>query len=148
MKPTGLLIAVVLLAALGGVVWYSNKKQEAATKSPSDAATKLLTIPDDQFQQIHVKKLTGEVIDLRRDNGRWQMTQPQQQRADQDTVGSIVSNLSSLNADKLIEDKATDLKSYGLGDPTLDITVTKKDGKTDEVLIGDDTPTGSGAYAK
>lgn len=148
MKPKGLLIAVVLLAVLGGVVWWSNKKQEAAAKSPTDASTKLLSIPDDQFQQIHIKKLTGEVIDLRRDSGRWQMTQPQPLRADQDTVGSIVSNLASLNADKLIEDKATDLKPYGLGDPTLDIVVTKKDGKTDEVLIGDDTPTGSGAYAK
>jgi len=148
MKPKGLLIAVVLLAGLSGLVWWSNKKQEAAGKSPTDTSTKLLSIPDDQLQQIHVKKLTGEVIDLRRDNGRWQMTQPQQQRADQDTVGSIVSNLSSLNADKLIEEKATDLKPYGLADPTLDIVVTKKDGKADEVLIGDDTPTGSGAYAK
>src|SRR5271157_4144554 len=109
MKPTGLLIAVALLAVLGGVIWWSNKKQEAAGKT-TDTSLKLLSIPDDQFQQIRVKKLTNEVIDLRRDNGKWQMTQPQQLRADQDTVGSMVSNLSSLNADKLVEDKATDLK--------------------------------------
>ena len=31
MKPKGLLIAVVLLAALSGVVLWSNKKQAAAT---------------------------------------------------------------------------------------------------------------------
>jgi hypothetical protein len=60
----------------------------------------------------------------------------------------MVSTLSSLNADKLIEDKATDLQPYGLQLPTLDITIVKKDGKSDELLIGDDTPTGSGAYAK
>ena len=148
MKPTGLLIAVAVLAVLGGVVFWSNKKQEAASKSPSDSNTKLLSIPDDQFQDIHLKKLTGEVIDLHRDSGKWQMVQPMQTRADQDTVGSMVSNLSSLNSDKLIDEKAGDLKPYGLGDPTLDIVVTRKDGKKDEVLIGDDTPTGSGAYAK
>jgi hypothetical protein len=148
MKPKGLLIAVVLLAALGGVVWWSNKKQEAAAKSPANANTKLMSIPDDQFQEVRVKKLTGEVIDLRRENGRWQMVQPQPLRADQDSVSSIVSNLASLNADKLIDEQATDLKPYGLNDPTLDITVTKKDGKTERVLVGDDTPTGSGAYAK
>src|SRR6185295_4748712 len=51
-------------------------------------------------------------------------------------------------ADKILEDKATDLKPYGIHDPTLDILITKKDGKTDELLVGDDTPTGSGAYAK
>ncbi|MGA2722806.1 MAG: DUF4340 domain-containing protein [Bryobacteraceae bacterium] len=148
MKPKGLLVAVAVLAVLGGLVWWSNKKQAAAGKSSTDATTKILSIPDDQFQEIRIKKLTGEVQDLHRVNGKWQLTQPNQLSADPDTVGSMVSSLSSLNADKVIEDKAADLQPYGLHVPTLDITVVKKDGKSDELLIGDDTPTGSGAYAK
>jgi hypothetical protein len=148
MKPKGLLVAVAVLAVLGGLVWWSNKKQAAASKTSTDTSTKLLSIPDDQFQEIKIKKLTGEVQDLRRVNGKWQLTQPNQLPADQDTVGSMVSSLSSLNADKLIEDKAADLQPYGLHLPTLDITVVKKDGKSDELLIGDDTPTISGSYAK
>src|ERR1035441_4867753 len=148
MKPTGLLVAVAVLAVLGGLIWWSNKKQSAASKTPTDTTTKLLSIPDDQFQEIRIKKLTGELQDLRRVNGKWQLTQPTQLSADPDTVGSMVSTLSALNADKLIEDKAADLQPYGLQLPTLDITVVKKDGKSNELLIGDDTPTGSGAYAK
>src|SRR5947209_7913809 len=148
MKPQGLLIAVVLLAVLGGATWWSNKKQAAAGKSPSDTSIKLLSIPDDQFQEIKIKKLTGEKLDLRRESGKWQMTEPKALPADQDAAGSMVSALSSLNADKVVEDKATDLKPYGLDSPTLDVSVVKKDGKTDELLIGDDTPTGSGSYAK
>jgi hypothetical protein len=147
MKPKGLLVAVAVLAVLGGLIWWSNKKQAAAGKSSTDT-TKILSIPDAQFQEIRIKKLTGEVQDLRRENGKWQLTQPNQLSADPDTVGSMVSSLSSLNADKVIEDKAADLQPYGLHIPTLDITVVKKDGKSDELLIGDDTPTGSGAYAK
>ena len=38
MKPKGLLIAVVLLAALGGATWWSNKKEASASKSTGDAA--------------------------------------------------------------------------------------------------------------
>jgi Domain of unknown function (DUF4340) len=149
MKPKGLLIAVVLLAVLGGVVWWSNKKQASASgKTDTTATTKLLTIPDDQFQEIRVRKVTGEVEDLQRENGKWRMTQPKPLAADQDAVSSMVSNLSSLNADKVIEEKAGDLKPYGLTDPTLSIQIKRKDGKTDELLVGDDTPTGSGAYAK
>jgi hypothetical protein len=147
MKPTGLLVAVAVLAVLGGLVWWSNKKQAAASKTSTDTI-KILSIPDDQFQEIRIKKLTGEVQDLRRVNGQWQLTQPTQLAADPDTVGSMVSSLSSLNADKVIEDKAADLQPYGLHVPTLDITVVRKDGKSDQLLIGDDTPTGSGAYAK
>lgn len=149
MKPTGLLIAVALLAVLGGAVWWSNKKQASADSSKkADTTTKLLSIPDDQFQNIRIKKVTGEVLDLDRENGKWKLTEPKPLPADQDAVSGVVTNLSSVNADAVVEDNASDLKQYGLADPTLDITVKRKDGKTDEVLIGDDTPTGSGAYAK
>ena len=148
MKPKGLLIAVVLLAVLSGVVWWSNKKQAAAPKTPTDTTTKMLTIPDDQFLEIRVRKLTGEVLDLRRDTGKWRIAEPLPLGADPDSVSSMVGNLTNLNADKVIEENASDLKPYGLDTPTLDIVVTKKDGKTAEVLVGDDVPTGSGAYAK
>jgi hypothetical protein len=150
MKPTGLLVAVALLAVLGAGVYFSNKSQAAKEKEPSkDAAAtpKLLEIPDDQFQQITIKKLTGEVIALKRDNGKWRMTQPKDLAADNDTVGSMTSSLGSLTADKVVEEKATDLKQFGLNDPTLDVTINRKDGKTDHLLVGDDTLTGSGAYA-
>jgi len=76
MKPKGLLIAVVLLAVLGGATWWSNKKQAAAAKTPADTSTKLLSVPDDQFQEIKIKKLTGETLRLRRENGKWQMLEP------------------------------------------------------------------------
>jgi uncharacterized protein DUF4340 len=32
--------------------------------------------------------------------------------------------------------------------PTLEVQIKRKDGKTDGLLVGDDTPTGSGAYTK
>ena len=147
MKPRGLLTAVVLLAILGGVVWWSNRKQAAAGKN-SDASNKLISIPDDQFQEIRIRKLTGETIALRRDNNKWALTEPKAERADQDAVSSMVSNLSSLNSDKVVDETAGDLKPYGLDTPTLDIQIKKKDGSSAEVLVGDDTPTGSGAYAK
>jgi hypothetical protein len=148
MKPTGLLVAVVVLGILGGAVWWSNKKQAAASKSPADTTTKLLTIPDDQFQEIRIKKQGSDAEDLKRDSGKWRMMEPKELPADQDTAGSLVSSLSNLNADAVIEPKATDLQPYGLASPTLDVQIKRRDGKTDELLIGDDTPTGSGAYAK
>ena len=147
MKPKGLLIGVVLLAVLGGLVYWSNKTQAAKDKT-TDTSTKLLTIPDDQFQQIQIKKLTGETLALKKDNGKWRMTQPAPMAADQDAVNSMTGTLANLNADKVIDEKATDLQQYGLQIPTLDVQVVRKDGKTDHLLIGDDTLTGSGNYAK
>src|SRR5450759_3347645 len=149
MKPKGLLIAVVLLAVLGGVTWWSDKSHgDQAKAHDADAPAKLLPIPDDQFVEIKIKKVTDELLALKRENGKWQMTAPKPMAADQDAASSMVSTLGNLNADKVIEEKATDLKQYGLDIPTLEVQVVRKDGKTDRLLIGDDTLNGSGAYAK
>ena len=56
MKPKGLLVAVVLLAVLGGAVWYSNKKQAAEGKSALGHLPQIVSIPDDQFQEIRLQE--------------------------------------------------------------------------------------------
>src|SRR5215469_8551719 len=146
MKPKGLLIAVGVLAIFGGLTWWSNRKQVSASKS-TDTTVKILSIPNDQFQEIRVKK-GSQTLDLKGGPGKWQILQPETLPADQDSVSSMVSSLSSLNADSVVENKAADLTPYGLKDPALDVQITKKDGKSDDLQIGDETPTGSGNYAK
>ena len=149
MKPKGLLIAVVLLALLGGAVWWSNKKEAASAKNPTDVSPKILTLPEDQMADIKIRHAGGDTISLHRgDNNKWQLTEPKPLPADPDAVASLTSSLSSVTADKTIEDKATDLSPYGLVNPPLAVQITKKDGKTEELDLGDDTPTSSGTYVK
>jgi hypothetical protein len=151
MKPRGLLAAVIVLAALGGVLYWSNRKQKADAAKPATdtATTKILSIPEDQIKEVRLKKTGAETTVLRTGgDGKWQIAEPKPLRADQDTAKSLVSSLAALNADKVVEDKAADLSPYGLNAPTLDVTVIKKDGKSQDFLVGDDTPTGGGAYAK
>ena len=146
MKTRGLLAAVVVLLALAGGIYWSNYKQKTEAAKPStDAAPKILTIPEDQIKEVRLKKTGAETTVLRKgDDGKWQIVEPQPLPADQDAAKSLVGTLSNLNADKLVEDKAADLSAYGLNSPTLDVTVLKKDGKTQDFYLGDDTPTGSG----
>ncbi len=130
-------------------IWWSNKKQATASATTTDTTTKLLSIPDDQFQSIRIKKAGADAEDLERDNGKWQMTRAEAAARPIRTRSSgMVTKLSALNADKVIEDKAADLKPYGLDNPTLDIRSSRRTARPSELLIGDDTPTGSGAYAK
>ena len=149
MKFRGLLAAAVVLAALGGAAWWSEKKEKAdAGKPPSDAPPKILTIPDDQFKQIQLVKKGGETTTIAKADGKWQILQPKPLGADQDSVTSLVSSLSSLASDRVIDDKPSDYSTYGLTSPAEQITITRKDGKVQTLLVGDDTPTGSDAYAK
>ena len=147
MKPRGLLVAVGVLVVLAVAIFFSNKKQAANEKAPSTTTTKIVSIPDDQFQEIRIQKSGGDTIDLKKENGKWAITEPKPLPADSDSVSSLVSTLSSVSADATIEDKATDLSAYGLAKPALNVQVTPKSGKTVTLDIGDDTPTSSGAYA-
>jgi hypothetical protein len=150
MKLRGLLTAAILLAALGIALFFSNRKEKAdAAKPAADTTTKILSIPEDQIKEVTLKKAGAEAIALRvGDDGKWQIAAPKPLRADQDAAKSLISSLAALNADKVVEEKAGDLSPYGLAAPSLDVTVTKKDGKSQDVLIGDDSPTGGGTYAK
>ncbi len=151
MKNKGLLAAVVILVGLGGAVYWSEQKKAADEKKPpvsADAPPKILTIAEEQIQGIRIEKRGGEATALSKASGSWALTEPIATGADQDAVNGVVQNLSNLASDRLIEEKPAQLASYGLATPAEQITVTRKGGKTDTILLGDDVPTGSGTYAK
>jgi len=150
MKFKGLLTAVIVLAALGGGVYWSDRKKAAEEKEPAkDAPPKVLTIAEDQFKSISLKKAAGDTTVVQKSAaGKWEIAQPKPLAADQDSISSLVSTLSSLTSDRLIEETTSDLASYGLASPALEVVVTKKDGKTEDLLIGDDTPTGGSTFVK
>ena len=57
MRIRGLLAALVVLAALGGAVYWSNKTKDAAANKPDpNAPPKILTVPEDQFRQIELDR--------------------------------------------------------------------------------------------
>ncbi|MGI8960173.1 MAG: DUF4340 domain-containing protein [Bryobacteraceae bacterium] len=149
MKPRNLLVAAALLAALSGVVWWAKRHPESAGSTASTPpAPKLANISDSVVQQIELKKKDGSIVTLDRKNGKWAITAPEALTADQDAVSTIVSSLSPVTADSIVEDKPSDLSKYGLTTPSLTVTVKEKAGKTDQFAFGDDVPAGSLVYAR
>jgi len=149
MKSTGLLIAAALLAALTGTLYWSDHHKTAdATAMPVDAAPKIFTLKDTDLSKIEIKKKGAEEVALaKNDAGKWQITSPTQLSADQDAVSSMASTLSSLNSERVVEDKGTDLKQYGLSEPVIEVDIATKDGKSQKLLFGDDTPAGNAVFA-
>ena len=149
MKSTGLLIAAALLAVLTGVLYWSNHHKTEDTKTPATpAATKLLSIKDGDVTKIAIDKKGTEQVELAKgSDGKWAITAPQSLAGDQEAITGVISVLSGLNSEQVVEDHAIDLKQYGLADPSVKIDLTTKDGKSQKLLLGDDTPTGNAVYA-
>ena len=148
MKSKGLLAASFLLLVLAGIIWWSNKKVATADKTPvENTATKLLGIPEDQFQDIEIKKRAAEIIHLQHTDSKWQIVSPDALPADPEAVSTMLSSLSSLSSDRTVEERAASLDQYGLSQPAFELNVTDKKKKTSKLLIGDDTPAGTAVYA-
>ena len=55
MNPTRLIVAAVLMAGLGGVVWWSNRQEKLkADKPAADASPKILSLKDSDIRQIEI----------------------------------------------------------------------------------------------
>lgn len=150
MKGRGLLIAAVVLAALAGTLYWSNHRKPATSSltSAAESSPKILDVTPADVSGITISKTGSPVLTLSKNEaGKWQITAPKPLPADQDSVSTLLSNLSPLNSDRLLEEKAAELNAYGLAKPAVEISLTEKNRKSEDLLLGDDTPTGSGAYA-
>ena len=150
MKTRSLLAAAVVLAALTSTLYWSNhhKSAESSAATSIESSPKILTVQPAEVTGLSIRRKGSDSVALsRNDAGQWQITAPKMLAADQDAVSSVLTTLSSLNSERLVEDKASNLEQYGLARPPIELEITKKDKKTQRLLIGDDTPTGNGAYA-
>ena len=148
MRFRGLLIAVVLLAALGVGLYFSNKEKAAeAAKPPSDAPPKILALTEGDITKVELKKKGADATVLEKTNGKWRLAAPKPYLADQDAVSQLVASTANVSADRVVEDKGSNLSAYGLNSPALEVDISGKAGKVSKLKIGDDTPTNSGSYA-
>jgi hypothetical protein len=151
MKISGLLTACIVLAALLGLLYWSNhhpSTADSAVKASADTPPKILSLDQPNIASIAIHRKDEPALDLSRNSsGTWQITSPKPLTADQESVSSVLSTVSSLHADRLLEDKASNLGSYGLASPPLEVDVTMKDNKTQKLLVGDKTPSGNAFYA-
>jgi Domain of unknown function (DUF4340) len=149
MKIRGLLIATLVFAGLAGFLYWSDhhKPSAEAAKPDADAAPPILKLDQNSITKLELKKKDTPPILLTKSGSDWKITEPKPFAADQTTVSSLVSTVSSLDSERLVEDKGSNLERYGLSSPAFELDITGKDNKEQRLLLGDETPAGSGVYA-
>jgi Domain of unknown function (DUF4340) len=147
MNFRSLIIAVVVLATLGGVLYWSQHRKPAEENAGSStpAAPVIIKVDPADVTELTIKQ--KEPFTLQKSAaGKWQITEPKAYPADQEAVAGLLSTLSTLNADRLVEEKAADRKPYGLDPPSVELDITGKAHTTRQLLLGDDTPAGGDVY--
>src|SRR5580700_5363527 len=150
MKLRGLIVAAVVLAGLTGTLYWSNhRKPSDTTEASADVAPKILAVKEADISRFDLKKDGAEQVGGERNSsGKWRITSPTPLPADQSAVSSLLGTFSSLNSERLVEEKADNLVAYGLDAPKLEVDLSEKGNKTQKLLLGDETPAGNGIYVK
>ncbi len=145
-----LLIAALVLAGLGGAIWYSEKQEAAKLAQPdlSKGPPKVLSLKEEDIKQLEIER-AGEAptIMMKDDAGKWTITSPAGLTADQAAIAAISGSATPLNADHAIDDNLSDLAAYGLEPPVLSVKVTTKDNKVSRLRFGGETPDKTSVYA-
>lgn len=146
MKFRGLSAAVVVLAVLGGLLWWSQRHKPAPSTAASGPA--LLTLKPSEIASFTLKAKGAQAITLvQSPPGLWKITAPASYAADSSAVNELTASLTPLHAQRIVEDQASNLSQFGLAEPALEIDIDAKKGGATRLLLGDHTPTGDAVYA-
>jgi hypothetical protein len=96
----------------------------------------LLSFDRAAVKSLQVQLAEAEVVRLQRQEETWQIVEPRVLPADDLNVDRLLSTLSSLQAVEFPAETKTELASYGLEQPSAQLTVELKDGKTLSVALG------------
>lgn len=152
-RRTGVIL-LVMIAVLGGLIYYLNLNPDVANKptptSPPLADTtesRLWAIDPSQVESLTVfdsaKQLTfSAAVDSA---GAWTISQPQAGLADSVLMSTYANTAASLTVTRAIED-VSNLVDFGLAAPAYSLQVKQKDGKTFRATIGKKAVTGASYY--
>lgn len=144
LRTLGLL--VVALAGLLGYLYYVDAKKPIGE---TEEKPKVFAVEADQIEELKISTIAGGAAELKRTADGWQLTSPQQVRADDSEVSGITTNLATIAIQRVVDENPASLGDYGLREPVAEVSFRAKGAKEFHTLqIGTKTPTGSDMYAK
>jgi hypothetical protein len=140
---TSTIILVLVLAGLGGYIYFVESKRPPGG---GEDKQKVFTVEADKIEEVTVTA-EGESTTLRKENGTWKITAPITSDADANEVSSMTSALAGLEINRVIDENATNLATYGLAEPRVKLAYKAQGGGSGELYLGEKTATQSDVYA-
>ena len=148
-RSTMILVATALV--LGGAVLFTQARQANPNRSTTGQSNAAAT-PVFEFEEADVVGLSietqNQTVSFERDKaGFWQMTQPQQQPAEEAAIAFLLSRLTT---DGLVQTTTIDASNpaeFGFDDPFATVDLTLADDTTHQLVLGAADFSGLNYYA-
>lgn len=145
----GLKSTIVLLVVLGGLLGYIFFVD--ANKEPEDpnARPRAYELTAENIEELRITNASGETSRVQKTGDTWQLAEPVKADADDGVVGTVTSNLSTLEVQRVVDENPGDLAQYGLNPARIEVAFRVRDEQDfQRLLVGDKTPTGGDLFAK
>jgi Domain of unknown function (DUF4340) len=107
-QSTKLIAGVIILAGLGGAIYYAkNKDAKIGTSAALAAELPEMKAPDD-IDKVSIKNGEKQEIVVEKKGDKWVMTKPVEAPANQGNVDQVVKNLKDLKAKEVIVTAASE----------------------------------------
>lgn len=129
---------IIILAGLGGYLFYTNHSTPTAKPSSSETH-KLIDLQIADVTRFTVASLNGKPITFEKFGDNWQMTEPMRTPADNAKVTDLLTAILGLESHEQLD--ASQKSANGLDHPDYTISITTKD-RTAKLFVGDKPPIG------
>lgn len=137
-------VLVVLSGAYVGVKAYVAKLEAADTESAEEENPEIISIASADVKSIKFV-IDKKEVTFEKDGDSWVKSDETAFPVDQDKIDTLVSSLSSIKAERTLEN-VEDASEYELDQPENTITVTTEDGETTVIQLGMENDSTSQEY--
>lgn len=161
MNPRVTIGLLVVLAALGAGVWFSEFRDPSSTPSTSspsspggapaapaptvDPLLQMFQIDDKEVVKLEFLK-GGVTTIVTKDGDDW-FLQPSGELAERFRVNSLLVRVATLKANRRIAEPEA-MEIYGLASPEMIMRLWRQDDSLYELIVGGKTPNDAGTYAR
>ncbi len=110
-----------------------------AAKSLDDLRDRnVLHVQNEDVESFALRNPSGALAIARRKDApdTWEFSRPEDVRADADAVNQLLSTVANAKMEGIASEKSSDLARYGLADPSMTLTITRKDGQEATLQVG------------
>ena len=143
---TSTLVLVVLLAGLGGYIYFVDSKRPAPGID-GETREKVFSLETEKVNEVRVTYV-GDSSLLKKDAAGWKMVEPVQTDADPAEAASLAQALANIEMTRPVDDNPADLKEFGLDPPAISVEFKAEGNVSGSLKLGGMTATAGDMYAQ
>ena len=133
---------------MAAFIYQQTRQDVLAEATPTAGLTYLFDAQGSEVIGLRITDAEGNSVAVQRgEGGEWELSEPEGEPADQARIESAAALVGTLRVLSTLEQEP-EAEVIGLNPAEYRLAITLANGASQEALIGSETPTGSGYYAR